>query len=182
RGRAPRHRPRRCGPDAGLPLRGQVHDGAGAVRRRPAGRRPWPPALRGAAERPDRLPLRSAGLAVRPRPRLLLRRLPARLAGRGRDRGLAARPLRRSLVGEPGGRPLAARAVAPGQPARGGGPGGRGGGLALVGRRPARAARPPAPGGRAAAVSLFERIERDLVTARKERDETRLATLGLLKS
>ena len=31
-------------------------------------------------------------------------------------------------------------------------------------------------------MSLFERIERDLVTARKERDETRLATLGLLKS
>jgi uncharacterized protein len=31
-------------------------------------------------------------------------------------------------------------------------------------------------------VSLFERIDRDLVDARKARDETRLSTLGLLKS
>ena len=31
-------------------------------------------------------------------------------------------------------------------------------------------------------MSLLERIERDLVTARKERDDVRLSTLGLLKS
>lgn len=31
-------------------------------------------------------------------------------------------------------------------------------------------------------MALSERIDRDLVTARKERDETRLSTLGLLKS
>jgi uncharacterized protein YqeY len=31
-------------------------------------------------------------------------------------------------------------------------------------------------------MALFEQIDRDLVTARKERDDTRLSTLGLLKS
>ncbi|HSR23646.1 MAG TPA: GatB/YqeY domain-containing protein [Candidatus Eisenbacteria bacterium] len=31
-------------------------------------------------------------------------------------------------------------------------------------------------------MALFEQIDRDMVTARKERDDTRLATLGLLKS
>jgi uncharacterized protein len=31
-------------------------------------------------------------------------------------------------------------------------------------------------------MALFERIDQDMVTARKERDDTRLATLGLLKS
>jgi uncharacterized protein len=31
-------------------------------------------------------------------------------------------------------------------------------------------------------MALFEQIDRDLVTARKERDATRLSTLGLLKS
>jgi uncharacterized protein YqeY len=31
-------------------------------------------------------------------------------------------------------------------------------------------------------MALFEQIDRDLVAARKERDETRLSTLGLLKS
>jgi hypothetical protein len=31
-------------------------------------------------------------------------------------------------------------------------------------------------------MALFEQIDRDLVSARKERDETRLSTLGLLKS
>jgi uncharacterized protein len=31
-------------------------------------------------------------------------------------------------------------------------------------------------------MALLERIDRDMVAARKERDETRLATLGLLKS
>ena len=31
-------------------------------------------------------------------------------------------------------------------------------------------------------MALFERIDQDLVTARKERDETRLSTLGLLKT
>jgi uncharacterized protein len=31
-------------------------------------------------------------------------------------------------------------------------------------------------------MALFEQIDRDLVAARKERDETRLATLGLLKT
>jgi uncharacterized protein YqeY len=31
-------------------------------------------------------------------------------------------------------------------------------------------------------VTLFERIDQDLVTARKERDDTRLSTLGLLKT
>jgi len=31
-------------------------------------------------------------------------------------------------------------------------------------------------------MALFERIDHDLVTARKERDETRLTTLGVLKS
>jgi uncharacterized protein YqeY len=31
-------------------------------------------------------------------------------------------------------------------------------------------------------MALFERIDLDMVTARKERDETRLSTLGLLKS
>lgn len=31
-------------------------------------------------------------------------------------------------------------------------------------------------------MALFEQIDRDLVTARKDRDEVRLATLGLLKS
>jgi uncharacterized protein YqeY len=31
-------------------------------------------------------------------------------------------------------------------------------------------------------MALYERIDQDLVTARKERDETRLSTLGLLKT
>jgi uncharacterized protein len=31
-------------------------------------------------------------------------------------------------------------------------------------------------------MALYERIDRDLVTARKERDDTRLSTLGLLKT
>src|SRR5215467_9383841 len=59
---------------------------------------------------------------------------------------------------------------------------------AVVRRRAAGAAgAAPHPARRPAAtigalMALYEQIDQDLVTARKERDETRLSTLGLLKT